>query len=98
MITQDTDSHPKLKKMKTKKAKFKKEKKKKMKKGLENPESDSESDNLDLSQPMYPLSHYISDQEDLVNQMFSTIRGSKFQAMLPPVLQVCLSCLVDVKV
>lgn len=35
MITQDTDSHPKLKKMKTKKAKFKKEKKKKMKKGLE---------------------------------------------------------------
>lgn len=35
MITQDTDSLPKLKKMKTKKAKFKKEKKKKMKTGLE---------------------------------------------------------------
>lgn len=51
---------------------------------------DDEADKLDLEQKMYPLSHYISDQEELVNQMFLTLSGSKLEAMLPPVLKVCV--------
>ena len=43
---------------------------------------------MDLDDKIYPLSHYITDQEELVNQMFLTIRGSKLEAMLPPVLKV----------
>ncbi|XP_045613612.1 axoneme-associated protein mst101(2) [Procambarus clarkii] len=86
MVTEEAGPIPKIKIMKIKKNKMKKSKKK-LKKGLENQDSESEIDNLDLSQKLYPLSHYVSDQEELVNQMLATIRGSKLEAMLPPVLR-----------
>ncbi|KAG7172831.1 uncharacterized protein DDB_G0287625-like [Homarus americanus] len=87
MVTQDTVTMPKVKNMKAKKNRIKKAKKKKLKKGIENQESESEGDNLDLCVKLYPLSHHVSDQDELVNQMFATIRGSKLEAMLPPVLR-----------
>ncbi|XP_053645768.2 myb-like protein X [Cherax quadricarinatus] len=86
MVTEATVTAPKVKMMKVKKNKMKKAKKK-LKKGLENVGSESEGNTLDLNQKLYPLSHYVSDQEELVNHMFTTIRGSKLEAMLPPILR-----------
>ncbi|XP_071538077.1 uncharacterized protein [Panulirus ornatus] len=87
MVTHDIVAVPKMKKIKMKKIKNKKAKRKKNKKGPEKQDSESDGDNLDLNQKLYPLLHYVSDQEELVNQMFTTIRGSKLEAMLPPVLK-----------
>ncbi|KAK7066859.1 Caspase activity and apoptosis inhibitor 1 [Halocaridina rubra] len=62
-------------------------KKKKKKKIAKDDSTESEGDNLDLSVEMFPLSHYVSDQEELVNQIFATIRGPKLEGMMPPVLR-----------
>ncbi|XP_063841783.1 serine/arginine repetitive matrix protein 2-like [Scylla paramamosain] len=86
MVTQDASVVPRVNKLKIKKMKKKKSKKKKIK-GAENLDSESEADKLDLDEKIHPLSHYITEQEELVNQMFLTIRGSKLEAMLPPVLK-----------
>ncbi|XP_068244480.1 myb-like protein X [Palaemon carinicauda] len=61
--------------------------KKKKKKSSKDDGTESEADNLDLKQEIFSLSHYISDQEELVNQMFSIIKGPKLEAMLPPMLR-----------
>ncbi|XP_064113710.1 uncharacterized protein LOC135220499 [Macrobrachium nipponense] len=61
--------------------------KKKKKKSNKDDGNESDAGNLDLNQEMYSLAHYISDQEELVNQMFSIIKGPKLEAMLPPILR-----------
>lgn len=61
--------------------------KKKKKKSSKDDGNESDAGNLDLNQEMYSLAHYISDQEELVNQMFSIIKGPKLEAMLPPILR-----------
>jgi hypothetical protein len=45
---------------------------------------------VDLSEELHPIAYYINDREEMINQMFSVIRGDKLRAMLPPVLKVML--------
>ena len=35
---------------------------------------------------MYPISHYVNDREEMINQVFSVIKGKKLKSMLPPFL------------
>jgi hypothetical protein len=43
---------------------------------------------VDLSEELHPVGFYINDREEMINQMFSVIKGDKLRAMLPPVLKV----------
>merc|ERR1712227_1146392 len=49
-------------------------------------ESDSENSDMDLNKEMYPISHYVNDREEMINQVFSVIKGKKLRSMLPPFL------------
>ena len=48
--------------------------------------SESEDSDLDLSKEMYPISHYVNDREEMINQVFNVIKGKKLRSMLPPFL------------
>merc|ERR1712058_33882 len=48
--------------------------------------SESEGSDLDLSKEMYPISHYVNDREEMINQVFKVIQGKKLRSMLPPFL------------
>merc|ERR1711915_199555 len=50
--------------------------------------SDSSSDDsdTDLNKEMYPISHYVNDREEMINQVFSVIKGKKLRSMPPPFL------------
>jgi len=50
-------------------------------------DSDVEEGGLDLTQPLYPLSHFIKDREKLMNEVFRVVRGAKLEAMLPDKLK-----------
>lgn len=43
---------------------------------------------MDLNEELNPIGYYINDREEMINQMFSVIKGSKLRAMLPPILKV----------
>jgi len=43
---------------------------------------------VDLNEELHPIGYYINDREEMINQMFSVIKGSKLRAMLPPILKV----------
>ena len=66
-------------------------------------ESESETSDLDLNKEMYPISHYVNDREEMINQVFSVIKGKKLRSMLPPFLadldidEVKALCLEQVK-
>ncbi|XP_076347100.1 uncharacterized protein LOC143245101 isoform X2 [Tachypleus tridentatus] len=47
------------------------------------------SDELDLKKEMHPLQHYVDDSGQLVEEMFSAIRGPSFKTLLPPILKKC---------
>lgn len=36
----------------------------------------------DLGKELHPISYFINDREEMVNQIFSVIRGAKLRAML----------------
>ncbi|GFG36386.1 hypothetical protein Cfor_01761 [Coptotermes formosanus] len=50
-------------------------------------DEDSSEGNVDLNEELYPIGYYINDREEMINQMFSVIKGSKLRAMLPPILK-----------
>ena len=37
---------------------------------------------MDLEKELHPLSHYVNDREEMINQVFKIIRGPKLRAML----------------
>jgi hypothetical protein len=43
---------------------------------------------VDLCEELHPIGYYINDREEMINQMFSVIKGDKLRAMLPPILKV----------
>jgi hypothetical protein len=43
---------------------------------------------VDLNEELHPIGYYINDREEMINQMFSVIKGNKLRAMLPPILKV----------
>ncbi|XP_054276267.1 uncharacterized protein LOC128995313 isoform X1 [Macrosteles quadrilineatus] len=51
------------------------------------PNSDSETEQVDLSKELYPLGYYINNREEMIEQMFSIIKGAKLKKMLPPILR-----------
>ncbi len=53
-----------------------------------NPSDDSEGSMLDLKENLMPISHYIKDRNQLLNEMFRCITGHKLRSMLPEVLKV----------
>jgi hypothetical protein len=55
-----------------------------------NDAEDSGEGNIDLSEELHPIGYYINDREEMINQMFSIIKGDKLRAMLPPILKVIL--------
>ncbi|XP_076035579.1 uncharacterized protein LOC143021758 [Oratosquilla oratoria] len=90
MVTPVPELPIKVKKMKEKKTKKnKKERKKKKHKRKKKEEFgfDSDNDDLDLSKELRPLADFADDPDELLNQIFSTIKGSKLTNMLPPVLR-----------
>eukprot|EP00092_Neocalanus_flemingeri_P029154 GFUD01031643.1.p1 GENE.GFUD01031643.1~~GFUD01031643.1.p1 ORF type:complete len:1246 (+),score=549.28 GFUD01031643.1:40-3777(+) len=79
-----------LKELKKKEMKRKKlkEKKRNRHRAKSDSSSDSSSDDsdMDLQKEMYPISHYVNDREEMLNQVFSVIKGKKLKSMLPPFL------------
>jgi hypothetical protein len=55
-----------------------------------NDAEDSGEGNIDRSEELHPICYYINDREEMINQMFSIIKGDKLRAMLPPILKVIL--------
>lgn len=55
-----------------------------------NDAEDSGEGNMDLSEELHPIGYYINDREEMINQMFSIIKGDKLRAMLPPIMKVIL--------
>ncbi|XP_013772302.1 caspase activity and apoptosis inhibitor 1-like [Limulus polyphemus] len=47
------------------------------------------SDELDLKKEMHPLQHYVDDSGQLVEELFSAIRGPSLKKLLPPILKKC---------
>ena len=37
---------------------------------------------MDLSKELLPIGHYLKDREEMINQVFSVIKGAKLAAML----------------
>ena len=42
---------------------------------------------MNLEKDLHPISHYIGDREEMLNQVFRVIRGAKLRAMLTSVLK-----------
>ena len=62
---------------------------------------------MDLQKELYPISHYANDREEMINQVFSVIKGNKLKSMLPPFLAdldvdevkaLCLEQVIDLSV
>ena len=62
---------------------------------------------MDLQKELYPISHYANDREEMINQVFSVIKGNKLRSMLPPFLAdldidevkaLCLEQVIDLRV
>ncbi|KAJ1217849.1 hypothetical protein NDU88_005436 [Pleurodeles waltl] len=51
--------------------------------------SDIEEGGLDLSVPLKPISFYISDKKEMLQQCFRVVGEKKLQKMLPDVLKTC---------
>ncbi|XP_078532832.1 caspase activity and apoptosis inhibitor 1 [Lissotriton helveticus] len=51
--------------------------------------SDIEEGGLDLSVPLKPISFYISDKKEMLQQCFRVVGERKLQKMLPDVLKTC---------
>ncbi|XP_069486959.1 caspase activity and apoptosis inhibitor 1 [Ambystoma mexicanum] len=51
--------------------------------------SDLEEGGLDLSVPLKPISYYISDKQEMLQQCFRVVGEKKLQKMLPDVLKTC---------
>lgn len=51
-------------------------------------EIESSEEELDLTKECHPIGYYINDRPEMINQMFSVIKGNKLKAMLPPILKV----------
>lgn len=49
---------------------------------------ESSEEELDLTKECHPIGYYINNREEMINQMFSVIKGNKLKAMLPPILKV----------
>ena len=92
-----------LRELKKKDKKRRKMKKRRRHRSESSSESDSENSDLDLNKEMYPISHYVNDREEMINQVFSVIKGKKLRSMLPPFLadldidEVKALCLEQVK-
>lgn len=83
----ETSSVKKRKRMaQTKKGKKKKEKEsdKKRKKSQEEEFDDSD---LDLEKDVHPISYYVKDRENLLEQMFHCVKGHSLKRALPEVLK-----------
>ncbi|XP_023336267.1 trichohyalin [Eurytemora carolleeae] len=63
-----------------------KEKKRAKYKSESSSSSDSDGSDMDLDKEIFPISHYINDRDEMINQVFKTINGSKLRSMLPPAL------------
>ena len=50
-------------------------------------DSDVEENGLNLSFPLYPLSHYVKDRQNLCDILFRIVKGTKLLAMLPDILK-----------
>lgn len=37
---------------------------------------------MDIEKELHPLSHYLNDREEMINQVFKVIEGPKLKAML----------------
>ncbi|KDR18131.1 uncharacterized protein LOC110831136 isoform X2 [Zootermopsis nevadensis] len=48
---------------------------------------DSGEGSVNLCEELHPIGFYINDREEMINQMFSVIKGDKLRAMLPPILK-----------
>lgn len=49
---------------------------------------ESSEEELDLTKKCHPIGYYLNDRAEMINQMFSVIKGNKLRAMLPPILKV----------
>ncbi|XP_052827093.1 caspase activity and apoptosis inhibitor 1 isoform X2 [Octopus bimaculoides] len=47
----------------------------------------SEDSDLNLSKPLYPISHYINERSEMLEQMFHCIQGATLKKALPEILQ-----------
>jgi hypothetical protein len=48
----------------------------------------SHSEDVDKEEELHSLTHYVGDEELLVQHMFTAIQHTKLAAMMPPVLKV----------
>ena len=42
---------------------------------------------MDLSKELHSIGHYLKDREEMINQVFSVIKGAKLEAMLSSTLK-----------
>uniref|UniRef100_A0A1B6D365 Caspase activity and apoptosis inhibitor 1 n=1 Tax=Clastoptera arizonana TaxID=38151 RepID=A0A1B6D365_9HEMI len=50
-------------------------------------ESDSDTEEVDLSKELHPLGHYVNKREEMVEQMFSIVSGRSLKKLLPPIIK-----------
>ncbi|KAL0272118.1 UNVERIFIED_CONTAM: hypothetical protein PYX00_005210 [Menopon gallinae] len=61
----------------------------KRKKTEDSEDLESSEEELDLTKECHPIGYYMNDRAEMINQMFSVIKGIKLKAMLPPILKDC---------
>jgi hypothetical protein len=44
-------------------------------------------DEMDLTKKLYPLTYYLRDRDELLDQLFATVKGSLFNAIMPSTLK-----------
>merc|ERR1739848_500841 len=45
-------------------------------------DDESSGSDMDLDKELHPLSYYLNDREEMINQVFKVIKGPKLKAML----------------
>ena len=75
-----------LKELKKKDKKRRKQKRRRRHSDSSSDSSSEEDSDMDLQKELYPISHYANDREEMINQVFSVIKGNKLRSMLPPFL------------
>lgn len=45
-------------------------------------------DEMDLTKAYQPLAYYMTDHEELLNQLFATVKGTLLASVMPTVLKV----------
>ena len=75
-----------LKELKKKDKKRRKQKRRRRHSDSSSESSSEEDSDMDLQKELYPISHYANDREEMINQVFSVIKGNKLKSMLPPFL------------